>query len=175
MDAHEEQILHLCYPDRLAFALRTTYRQQFLADIDFIDLEHLPLIFQRSKEAWATHPKNYAELEGFVTAIGQELFNKTLDYGWCHFVIQAKQLRELMPKVRNPDLSIVAEMILHTQDNIYTREVDWLAWEDPFILSRDQAQLKAGRENSLEELHKRISYVLPMVVTMIKFSKNGQG
>ena len=31
-----EQILHLCYLDRLSFALRTEYRESFLADIDSI-------------------------------------------------------------------------------------------------------------------------------------------
>lgn len=175
MDAHAEQILHLCYLDRLAFALRMTYREQFLADIGSIDQEHLPLIFQRSEKAWASHPRNYFELEGFVTAIGQNLFNRTLDYGWCHFVIQAEQLRELMPKVKNPDLSMVAEMILHTQENIHTREVDWLAREDPFIHSRVAEEFKVERENSLEEMQKRVSYVMPMVETMIKFSKNGKG
>jgi hypothetical protein len=172
-DAHPEQILHLCFLDRLVFALRTFHCEQFLADVDSLRPEHLPLIFHRSEEAWSSHPKNYLELEGFVTTIGQKLFNKTLDYGWCHFVIQAKELRELIPLVKNHDLSMIAEMILHVQDRVKTRDVDWLAWEDPFILSRDAVELKTERENSLEETQKRLSYVIPMVELLIKFSKNG--
>ena len=174
-DANPELILHLCFPDRLSFALRTDYRKQFLADVDALLPEHLPLIFQRSAEAWATHPKNYVEIEAFVSRMGQILFDKWLDYGWCHLVVQAKHLRDIMPKVKNPDLSMVAEMVLHLQHEIQTRDVDWLAWEDPFILKRDADELKHERENSLEETQKRLSYVLPMVELLTKFAMNGKG
>jgi hypothetical protein len=173
--AQPEQILHLCYLDRLSFALRTEYRERFLADVDVVTEEHLPLIFHRSDSAWATHPKNYFELESFVTDIGQTLFGKTLDYGWCHFVIQAGQLREVMPLIKKHDLSMVAEMILHVQADVKTREVDWLAWEDPFIEGRDANELKRERENSLAETGKRLSYVLPMVELLTKFAVNGKG
>lgn len=174
LTAHPEQILHLCYPDRLAFALRTEHRGRFLADIDALTEEHLPLIFHRSANAWATHPKNYFELESFVTRIGQTLFNKTLDYGWCHFVIQAKRLREIMPLVKRHDISMVAEMILAVQTDVMTREVDWLAWEDPFILGRDAGELKQEREISLVETQKRLAYALPMVEMLTKFATNGK-
>jgi len=170
--ARPEQILHLCYPDRLSFALRAGFREQFLADVDSLSLEHLPLIFQRSNKAWATHPKNYFEIESFMTRIGQTLFGKLLDYGWCHFVIQAEQLRMLMPLIKRHDMSIVAEMILHVQSDVKTREVDWLAWEDPFILGRDADELKRDRENSLAETQKRLSYVLPIVELLTKFFRN---
>jgi len=170
--AHPEQILHLCYIDRLSFALRTGFRERFLADVDALTADDLPLIFHRSEKAWATHPKNYYELESFVTKVGQTLFNKTLDYGWCHFVIQAGQLKEIMPHITKPDLSMVAEMILQVQENVKTREVDWLAWEDPFILGRDADELKHERENSLDETRKRLAYVLPMVEMLAEFSKN---
>jgi len=173
--ANPEQILHLCYPDRLSYALRTGYREQFLADVDRLPEEHLPLIFHRSPAAWATHPKNYFELESFVTNVGQTLFGKKLDFGWCHFVIQAKQLRKIMPLIKKHDLSIVAEMILPIQENVKTREVDWLAWEDPFILGRDPDELKREREHSLAETEKRLSYVLPMVELLTKFAMNGKG
>jgi hypothetical protein len=173
--AHPGQILHLCYIDRLSFALRTEHRQYFLADVDALTAAHLPLIFHRSERAWATHPKNYYELESFVTRVGQTLFDKTLDYGWCHFVIQAGQLKEIMPLVKKPDLSMVAEMILHVQEAVKTREVDWLAWEDPFILGRDAGELKRERENSLAETRKRLAYVLPMIDMLAKFARNGKG
>ena len=173
-DADSEQVLHLCYPDRLSFALRTDCREAFLADIDSLLPEHLPLIFHRSDRAWATHPKNYLEIESFASRMGQLLFEKWLDYGWCHLVVQAKHLRPIMPKIKNSNLSMVAEMILHLQDNIQTRDVDWLAWEDPFIFERDADELKRERENSLEETQKRLSYVLPMVELLTKFSTNGK-
>ena len=172
--AHPDQPLHLCYPDRVAFALEGAYRDSFLADVDMLTAQDLPLIFQRSPAAWKTHPQNYRELEGIVTTVGQNLFGKELDYGWCHIVVHAGQLREIMPLVKNPDISMVAEMIFYLQDNIHTRAVDWLAWEDPFIFKRDAAELKSERENSLVETNKRLKYVLPMLETLTRLSKNGR-
>lgn len=170
-DAPPKQALHLCYPDRMAFALESEYRDSFLADIDTLTDNDLPLIFHRSQSAWETHPQNYRQLEGIVTAVGKNLFGNELDYGWCHIVVQAKQLREIMPLVKNPDLSMVAEMVFYMHDNIKTRNVDWLAWEDPFILNRDGNELKREREQSLDETNKRLKYVLPMLDLLTKFSK----
>jgi hypothetical protein len=172
--AHPNQVLHLCYPDRVAFALEGEYKDAFLADVDSLSTDDLPLIFQRSEFAWATHPKNYRELEGIVTSVGKNLFGLELDYGWCHLVVRAGHLREIMSLVKNPDLSMVAEMIFHLQSNIKTHDVDWLAWEDPFIFKRDAAELKQERENSLVETNKRLKYVLPMLETLTGLSKNGR-
>jgi hypothetical protein len=173
-EAPPRQILHLCYLDRLSFALLTGYRKQFLSDVDRLDEEDLPLIFQRSATAWSTHPRNYYELEYFVTTVAETLFGVTLDYGWCHFVIKARELRKIMPLVKKPDISMVAEMIMPIQQEVKTREVDWLAWEDPFILGREAGELKRERENSLAETQKRLAYVLPMVEMLAKYAMNGK-
>lgn len=172
--APAEQIIHLCYLDRLAFALEGEHRESFLADIDTLSRENIPLIFQRSQAAWETHPQNYRRLEGAVTTVGQNLFGRELDYAWCHIAVQAGQLREIMPRVKNPDLSMVAEMIFYLQDEIHTRDVDWLAWEDPFLLRQDPDVLKHERENSLAETNKRLNYILPMIETLTRLSKNGR-
>jgi len=171
--AEPDEIIHLAYIDRLSFALETAYRERFLVDADSLRLGDLPLIFHRSPAAWATHPETYARLEGFVTKIGEQLFGKTLDYGWCHLVVRAGELREVMPKVTHPGISMVAEMILHMQHHIHTREVDWLAWEDPFLAGRDPLEMKAEREQSVDEYEKRLSYCLPMVEALVQFSQNG--
>ena len=171
--APASQPIHLAYLDRIAFALEGGHRQAFLADIDSLTAENLPLIFQRSRQAWETHPQNYRELETMVTTVGQNLFGRELDYAWCHIVVSAGQLRGIMPLVKNPDLSMVAEMIFHMQDNIQSRDVDWLAWEDPFILERDPIELKHEREHSLAETRKRLNYVLPMIETLTRLAKNG--
>ncbi|HEY3475918.1 MAG TPA: hypothetical protein VGK56_15005 [Anaerolineales bacterium] len=168
------QILHLCYLDRLAFALQGEYREPFLATVDSLSASDVPLIFQRSQKAWKTHPENYRDLEGIVTTVGRTLFGKDLDYAWCHIALSAGELRGIMPLVRNPDLSVVAEIIFYLQDHIQTRDVDWLAWEDPFVLSRDPIELKRERENSLAETNKRLKYVLPMIETLARLSKNGR-
>ena len=172
--AHPDQPVHLCYLDRLSFALEGNYRDSFLADVDSLTPEDLPRIFQRSGFAWETHPQNYRELEGMVTTVGKNLFGTELDYAWCHIVVSAGQLRRIMPLVKNPDLSMVAEMVFYLQDKIQTRDVDWLAWEDPFIFQRNATELKHERENSLVETQKRLKYVLPMIDTLTRLSKNGR-
>ena len=173
--APANQPIHLAYLDRIAFALEGGHRQAFLADIDSLTAENLPLIFQRSQQAWETHPQNYRELETLVTTVGKNLFGRELDYAWCHIVVSAGPLREIMPLVKNPDLSMVAEMIFYMHAEIKTRDVDWLAWEDPFILKCDTIELKHERENSLAETRKRLSYVLPMIETLTRLAKNGNG
>ena len=172
--APPDQIIHLCYVDRLSFALEGRYKEAFLAEIDSVLGNDVPLIFQRSSQAWETHPQNYRELEGMVTTVGRHLFDRELDYAWCHIVVRAEQLREIMLLVKKPDLSMVAEMIFYLQDKIQTRDVDWLAWEDPFILSRDATDLKREREDSLDETKKRLNYVLPMIDTLTRLSTNGR-
>jgi hypothetical protein len=172
--AAPEQILHLCYLDRLAFALEGEHRDPFLQDIDSLSVDNVPLIFQRSQRAWETHPRNYRELETMVTTVGRNLFGKELDYAWCHLVVRAGELHEIMPLVKNQDLSMVAEMIFYLQADVQTRAVDWLAWEDPFILSRDPMALKRERENSRIETNKRLNYVIPMIETLTRLSKNGR-
>jgi len=172
--APPNQPIHLCYLDRMSFALEGKYRESFLADIDSLSADDLPLIFQRSQTAWKTHPQNYRDIEGMVTIAGNHLFGRELDYAWCHIVVQAKQLREIMPLVKNPDLSMVAEMIFYMRDEIKTRDVDWLSWEDPFILNQDESELKLEREGSLNETSKRLKYVLPMIEALTSLSKNGR-
>ena len=170
--SHPDQPIHLCFLDRLSFALESSYRNQFLDDVDTLTADDLPLIFHRSSEAWATHPNNYRAIESFVMKIGEILFDKSLDYCWCHIVVQARKLCEVMPLVKRPGVSMVAEMIYYLQEDIRTREVDWLAWEDPFILRRNASEPKHERERSNEETQKRLSYVLPMVEELVKFSRD---
>jgi len=157
------QILHLCFIDRVAFALQPAYRAEFMADLQAVPPAHTPLIFQRSPAAWKTHPRNYFEFEQLVTRLGQLLFNQSLDFAWCHLAVQANQLKEILPRLRSHDLSLVAEIVLMLKDKIQTKDVDWLVWEDPFIYSCDPQQLKEEREQSSEETHKRLAYVMPIL------------
>jgi hypothetical protein len=158
-----EQILHLCFIDRLAFALQSSYQAAFIQDIEQVTLEDTPLIFQRSEAAWATHPYNYRQLEQVVTQVGQWLFGKQLDFAWCHLALRASQLRQMIPHIHRRDISLVAEFTLAGKDVIKTKDVDWLAWEDPFIFDRDPQQLKVEKEKSVEETQKRLNYVIPIL------------
>jgi hypothetical protein len=172
--AFSSQPIHLCFPDRLTFASSGPHGESFLADVDSLSAEELPIIFQRSEYAWATHPKGYRTLEGIVTAVGRNLFGRELDYCWCHMVATAEQLGRVIPFVKNPDISMVAEIIYYLRDEIHTRDVDRLAWDDPYIFNRDAGELKHEREHSLAETQKRLAYVLPMIETLTRFAGNGR-
>jgi hypothetical protein len=160
---HPEQIIHLCFIDRVAFALQSEHRAAFMADIRDLSSADTPLIFQRSAAAWETHPHNYRDLEQMVTTAGKWLFGKSLDFAWCHLVLPAHQLQHILPLITRRDLAMFCELVLALKDEIKTRDVDWLAWEDPFILGRDARQLKSEREQNPSETRKRLAYVILML------------
>jgi hypothetical protein len=130
-----DQVLHLCFIDRVSFALEGDYREAFSADIQALDPNDTPLIYQRSELAWETHPDNYRAIEGMATTVGEFLFGKSLDFAWCHLAIRAERLLKIIPTVKNRDISCIAEIVIAVRKEVKTREVDWLAWEDPFLAS----------------------------------------
>jgi hypothetical protein len=158
-----EKVLHICFIDRLVYALQTNHQSQFVKDVTSINSKSTPIIFQRSIKAWDTHPRNYYEAENFVTTIGELVLGQTLDFAWCHLVICSSQLAEILPYVQSDDMSMMTEIVLLALDNISSQDVDWLAWEDPFFLSCDATELKLVREESIQETRKRLAYTIPMV------------
>ncbi|HOU12381.1 MAG TPA: hypothetical protein PKZ84_04635 [Anaerolineae bacterium] len=58
-------------------------------------------------------------------------------------------------------------MTLLLRDKLVSKEVDWLAWEDPFLFGRGAAQFKLERENSLLEAQKRLAYIIILPITFI--------
>ncbi len=167
-----EAVLHLCFIDRLAYILQSQYRQDFTADVQQPLDGAASRLFQRSQNAWLSHPHNYYQIEQFLTTTGEHLFGKSLDFAWCHLAIQAARLRTLMPFVRGHDFTMLAEMILFLQDEIQTKDVDWLAWEDPFLLARPAAELQRERAGDCLETHKRLAYVIPMLQRLFEYSRS---
>jgi hypothetical protein len=165
-----ESVLHLCFADRLAFQVAGGYRDAFFASIRSLASESLPLIFQRSPAAWASHPRNYFEIESAITTVGRWVCGRSLDFAWCHLAIEAWRLGKILAKVRRSDMSMVAEIIIQVNREVKTADVDWLEWEDPFILGRNANELKIERENSLDETRKRLSYALPMMNALEKLA-----
>jgi hypothetical protein len=164
-----EPILHLCFADRVAFALQSEYREQFLADVGAVTEADVPLLFQRSERAWRTHPQNYRAVEQIATQVGEMLFDRSLELAWCHLVVQSRQLARVLPRVGRSDLSMLAEILLGLGDHVRTRDVDWLAWEDPFIFGREADGLRREREASVAETRKRLSYVIPKLQVLAEF------
>lgn len=153
------QILHLCNSDRIAFAL-LNYKDSFLNDLSNVDM---PTLFLRSEKAWSTHPKNYHAAESMVTEAGRILFDKILDFAWCHISLTAEQLSKVLPSLTARDLVITSQLVFSLRGTIKTKGVDWLSWEDPFIFGKNPQQYKFERENDPAELEKRMGYVLPEI------------
>lgn len=171
MDCAQDQVLHFCFIDRLAYALQCEYRKEFIADIQKTAAENSPLLFQRSYEAWQTHPSNYQAIERMAILSSDLLLKRALDLTWCHLALTIRQLESIVPLLKRRDLVMLGEMVLLLLDLLSTKEVDWLAWEDPFILGRDPQELKVERENSIGETRKRLAYVIPTLALL--YEKNG--
>ncbi len=165
------QIMHLCFVDRLIFALQDKYRVEFSADIQDLKSETTPLLFQRSPAAWQSHPKNYRLLEQMVMQVSRLLFSVSLEFAWCHLAIKAERLRALLPHVKRRDLTFFAELLVPLIDEVSTQEVNWLAWEDPLFSRMGAQELKSVRESDVNETRKRLAYVLPMIELLNTVSK----
>ncbi len=172
-----EQVVHLCFTDRVAYALQSEHQGAFMADIQQVGTADTPLIFDRSELAWQTHPRNYRDIEGIVTTAGEWLFGKSLDFAWCHIVLQAKQLSEIVSTIEVNDHSFgfVAEIVLAIREEAQTKDVDWLAWEDPFISNSNPQTLKQEREASVGETQKRLGYVIPMLQAIVAATQDNIG
>ena len=164
------QLLHLCDIDKVAYALQSEYKARFIDDIH-VAVTDIPRLFQRSAAAWATYPAIYRELEQMAIRIGELLFARYFDFAWSYLVIEAQQLNSIMPRIRSRDFGLLPEIVLLLKDHIQTQDVDWLAWEDPFIFCRDAAELQAERDNDPIELQKRLLWnkaVLEQVLAAIQ-------
>ena len=165
-----ESLLHLCDIDRVAYALLSDYREPFLASLMEAENIQNALVFERSPSAWSTYPDNYREIEGMVMRVGQMLYGRYLDFGWSYLVIRAGLLQALIPRIQSHDFSLLIEMVLLLEGRLQTKEVDWLAWEDPFIFGRDARSLREERENSREETVKRLRGLLPFFQQFLRLS-----
>ncbi len=168
------QVLHLCFVDRVIYALRSAHCESFLTSMRLTSSDGKPVLFQRSEAAWATHPRNYRDLEHMVTRAGELLFNRTFDWCWCHMAVTAGQLKSILPLVHGHDMSVLAEMVLALKDRLVTADVDWLAWEDPFLYGRDSDVLRCEREASLAETRRRMAYVIPSLRLLHEAAQTGE-
>lgn len=156
-------LVHLAFPDRVAFALLTDHADAFELTVTSLEADDTPLIFHRSEAAWKTHPATYRKLEQMVSTAGEMLLGKWLDFAWAHIAVQAGRLSQALNRTRRDDWSFVAELVLRLEPGVKTLDVDWLAWEDPFILGVDAERLRQERENDPAETRFRMSYVAGML------------
>jgi hypothetical protein len=158
-----EEILCLCTLDRLTFALLSDHRNAFLNDLEKLNTKSLPMLFLRSPGAWATHPKSYLAVESMVTEVGKILFDKTLDFAWCHICLTTAQLKSVLKTLTAHDLVVFAQLVFSLKQCLKTKEVDWLAWEDPFIFNKNPIRYRRERDRYPKEVKKRMTYALLMI------------
>lgn len=80
-------------------------------------------------------------------------------------------MNSTIPRIRSRDFGLLPEIVLLLKDHLQTQDVDWLAWEDPFIFGRDAAELQAERDNDPVEIQKRLLWnkaVLEQVLAAIE-------
>ena len=56
---------------------------------------------------------------------------------------------------------MLIELLILLRPRLLTRAVDWLAWEDPFLLGREAGELRLERSQSQAETVKRLRGLLP--------------
>jgi hypothetical protein len=170
-ECEPDQVIHMAYIDRVSFILQTQYRDAFSEDIQMLDAAGAPVLFMRTEKAWSAHPRNYYDCEMMATRAGELLFGRSLDYCWCHCAAAASQMKPVLGRIHSHDFGAQAELVLLLRETLTTREVDWLAWEDPFLEGRNPLELKREREASLAETQKRLGYVIPIMQVLLEYSK----
>ena len=174
VQAPNKQVIHFCFVDRLAYALQSDFEESFTSDIIKTTADVAPRLFQRSSSAWETHPKNYCDIEGMAIRASELVLHRGLDLTWCHLALTAGQLSSILRLIQRRDLVMLGEMVLLLRDQLTIQTVDWLAWEDPFILGCDPQTLKHQREASLAETRKRFSYVIPTLQMLYEITSVSQ-
>ncbi len=171
--AQKGEIVHFCNQDRLIFII-DNYLDIFKKDLK----SKKTTIFQRSDKAWQSHPINYQAIESMATDLGFKLFGKKFDFFWCSFSMSRENLGKINNLVKDyrEDYLICAEMILLNFKNLTIKEVDWLAWEDPYIFHKDANKYKKERESDEKEVEKRLAYVIPTIKYLLGLkAKNNLG
>ena len=74
------RLLHLCNLDRVAFALLSGHRPEFLNSLQQAEAAGRPILFQRSEAAWSTYPDNYRQVEGLVIQVGRAVIWRVLRF-----------------------------------------------------------------------------------------------
>lgn len=143
--------------DRTLFALNSNYSKQFIKDIE-TDWEEM-VLFERSELAWSTHPVNYREMEQSANKMGKHLLGQEVELASCGFLLKQDWARKILAQSQEKSFSVETEWILLAYllgIKPIIKKVDWLGWEDPYILDINEKKLKIEREHDPLETQKRL-------------------
>jgi hypothetical protein len=167
---HTDQPIFFGFLDRILFALETQWRGQFLQDLQVYRAAEF-VVFERSQAAWDTHPSNYREIEQMVSRIFELFCGRSIELMPCALLLSYHAASAILNQSTSPLHEVWAEWILLAMKNgipITTRKVDWLAWEHPYWENVDPDALKRNREDSRDEVVKRIKMNAPVVLMLVE-------
>ena len=156
-------MLHSCDLDKIAHTFSSPHHNTYIADVQWANRQQAPVLFQRTEAAWQTFPEHYRIIEHYAIDTGKLLFNKYYDFACSHFAMPAKTLQNVIPGIKGHDFDILLEIILAVREQLITKDVDWLEWEDPFVLQVDAEILRKQRDNDPQEYKKRLTYIIPFL------------
>jgi hypothetical protein len=156
-------MLHSCDLDKIAHTLSSPHHDTYIADVQWANRQQAPVLFQRTEAAWQTFPEHYRIIEHYAIDTGKLLFNKYYDFACSHFAMPAKTLQNVIPGIKGHGFDILLEIILAVREQLITKDVDWLEWEDPFVLQVDAETLRKQRDNDPQEYKKRLVYIIPFL------------
>jgi hypothetical protein len=163
------QPIFFSFLDRVLFALETKWKAAFIKNIwqwknkDF-------LVFERSQQAYSTHPDNYRESEQFASKMLQYLTGKYFELTPCAFIFSSESASRLTDQSVEKTIAVYAEWILLAMLNhmgVTSLKTDWLTWEDPFWENVDAAKLKQLRETSPAETIKRPEWCKAVIKVLL--------
>lgn len=150
--------------DRILFDLKTKFKESFIKDIKAKYKEDL-IIFARSKKAWNSHPADYYNLEKIIADAGKVSTGKMLDWIWCGALIKKNLAELILKESKLNNFAVLSEFIVIADKNnklIRNKNVDWMAWEDPFWAKQNN-RTKPNRNLSEKEKIFRLRYCLDAI------------
>jgi hypothetical protein len=156
--ADRSQHVFFGFLDRILFALETGWHDSFVRDVHTCQ-EAPCLVFERSPSAWSTHPANYREIEQMASRTCELLCGQPVDLMPCALVLSLPLARAVLAQSLSLYYEVWGEWILLAASSgapIRTRQVDWLAWEDPHWEGVPADALKRQREDDPQETIRRI-------------------
>lgn len=144
--------------DRILFQLASEHQDGFISDLNR-DAEEF-LVYERTEEVWSAYPKAYREMESHITAIGELIYGKRIEYNFCSAMMLPEMATYFASNSYEDHYNARGEWILlyfKLRGHFPTsRKVSWLAWEDPFWEAKTSDDLRSERERDLNETKARI-------------------
>ncbi|MBI4673030.1 MAG: hypothetical protein HY741_15355 [Chloroflexi bacterium] len=166
--APTRQPIFFGFMERILFALETEWRTSFLQDLQAYQANEF-VVFERSSEAWDTHPANFREIENMLSRMAEFMHGEFLDLMPCAFILSYATANVILNQSVSASTDVWGEWVLLAIKNHVptTRpKVNWLAWKEAYWEGIEPNELKRQREASQGETIKRIKMNVPAMLML---------